>query len=109
MSQREPTMKTVSRNDIQQQIEQLLSQVAQGDTQVSVEEQGQTVAAIISGTDLARLRRYDRDIAEGEALLSRLREPFRDVDPEQIERDVAAVIEEVRREQRQLSGTPDQQ
>jgi antitoxin (DNA-binding transcriptional repressor) of toxin-antitoxin stability system len=105
MTQREPIMKSVSRDDIQHQIEQLLSQVAQGDTQVSVEEQGKTVAAIISGSDLVRLRRYDREVAEGEAILKRMRQPFRDVDPEQIERDVAAVIEEVRREQ---AATPNQ-
>lgn len=109
MNQPARTTRTVSRRDILEQIDELLRQVSNGETQISVEDEGETVAAIISGSDLARLRRYDSQIAAGEAVLERMRRPYRDIDPEQIERDVALVIEEVRREQRDQEAGPDKQ
>lgn len=101
MSRNGRTLRTISRGDIQDQIDQLLDQVADGETQVSIESDGETVAGIVSGRDLDNLRRYEREVADAEALFERLRRPYREIDADKIQQDVASVIADVRSEHRE--------
>ena len=101
MDYSERTTRTISRSDIREQIEQLLDQVAEGETQIDIQVDGETVAGIVSGRDLDSLRRYEREVSKAEELFERLRRPFKEVDPDQIQRDAANVIAEVRHEHRE--------
>ena len=101
MTQTEPTMKTVNRDEAQQQFDQLINQVAQGKTRTLIEEDGQTVAALISAEDLKRFQLY-----EDFRVLEEFGKAFEDQTPEQIEREVAKALREVRADKRKQSQQP---
>jgi hypothetical protein len=61
-----------------------------------VEKSGIPVAAIISTQDLERLTRLDEQRKKDFAIIDEIREAFRDVPPDEIEREVAQAIREVR-------------
>ena len=63
-------------------------------------ERGVPVAAIVSARDLQRLEQLDRKWAEGERVLREFAAGFADQTPEDIERETAKAIAEVRAEMR---------
>jgi prevent-host-death family protein len=78
----------------------LVNEVSQTETRVVIEKTGTPVAALVSIEDFERLRRMDEDLAERRRVLEAMREPFRDVPPEELEREVAKAMAEVRAEMR---------
>jgi prevent-host-death family protein len=90
-------------SDVKSRLNSLVNQVYRKETRVLVEKSGIPVAALVSAEDLARLARLDAEREERRQLLARMREPFRDVPPEQVERDVAALVAEVRAEDEQAT------
>lgn len=96
-----PAIKVVTREEIRQQLDDLMNQVIDHGVQISVEDDGEAVAGLISANDLARLRQYEEEIAHGEELLKRMRQPFEHLDSKQIEDDVEEIVAEVRRELRE--------
>lgn len=84
----------------------LLTRAYRGEARMLIERSGIPVAAIISPDDLERLEHYDAERAKRFKVLEEMREAFKDVPPEEIEKKVDTIIEEVRREQR---SNPDRQ
>lgn len=98
---RQPTTENLNLSTTRQQFSQLVNRVYRGETRVLVEKSGLPVAAIVSPNDLEHLRRLDEERAEFSQLLEELRAPFRDIPAEEVEREIAKALAEVRREMRQ--------
>jgi prevent-host-death family protein len=100
MAEPEPMTKTMKASEARQQFSQLLNEVFRGDSRVVVEKSGIPVAAIISANDLVLLARLEQERAEQFKILDEIGEAFKDVSPEEIEREVKRAITQVRREKR---------
>ena len=98
MRQQEPSTQTMKASDARQQWSELLNQVFRKEKRVIVEKSGIPVAAVISTDDLARLDRYDRERDERFNVLDVIGAAFRDVPPEELEREVSQALSEVRAE-----------
>ena len=91
---------TMKMTDAKQQFSRVVNDVFRTHRRVLVEKGGIPVAAIVTTDDLERLRRYDAEWEADFAILDRIGEAFADASVEEIERETAAAIAEVRREQR---------
>src|SRR5215212_359889 len=101
MATQEPTVRTIDADEAGRQWPELLSDVAQSHDRVIVEQEGRPVAAIISAADLARLRRFEEERERDFAVIDELQEAFKDVPFEEIEREAAKALAEVRAEMRE--------
>ena len=102
-----PSTETVEASEAQEEWTDLLARVSRRETRVLVERSGVPVAAIVSADDLRRLLQLDAEqSAELDRALDRMRAAFADVPEDQLERDVAEVIERVRAGQRDQSSAP---
>ncbi len=102
MQKREPVIETVQAADVVEQMSRLLHEVARQKARVVVEENGKPLAAIISAHDLERLKFYETKREEAFKALDRTREAFKDVPDEELKREIASAIAEVRAESRRL-------
>ena len=93
MRQCERTMKTINSNEAQQEFQRILRQVREEQARTLIEEDGQTVAAIISAEDLRQLER-----SEDFAIFEEISQRYKDQPLEQIEREVAQAVREAREE-----------
>lgn len=98
MRERERTTRTLTIPEVNDRLPGLLDEVSREETRIVVEERGVPVAALISATDLERLVRLDRERAERFAAIDRLREAFKDMPPEEIEREADRAVAELRDE-----------
>lgn len=92
------TAETLDVADLKRRVDRVVDDVSRNETRLLVEKDGVPVAALVPAADLDRLRRLDREREERRALLSRLREPFKDIPPDRIESEVAGLVAEVRAE-----------
>jgi prevent-host-death family protein len=92
--------KTIKASVARQQFSQLLNDVYRTEKRVVVKKSGIPVAAIIPAKDLQRLTRLEAERNRDFAILDEMREAFKDVPAEEIEREVAKALREVRKEQR---------
>jgi prevent-host-death family protein len=108
MQEQEPMTKTMKASKARQQFSQLLNEVFREKSRVVVEKSGIPVAAIISASDFTRLARLEAERNKDFAILDEVREAFKDVPAEEIEREVARAINQVRKENRtkQSPATP---
>lgn len=91
---------TLAVSEARQQFSQLLNQVFRREKRVVIEKSGVPVAALVSADDLEQLRRFEEQRREDFTVLDRLREAFSGVSAEEIEREVARAVAEVRTENR---------
>jgi prevent-host-death family protein len=96
----QPTTQTMKISEVKQQLNRLVNQVYRRETRVMVEKSGIPVAGIVSAEDLRRLDRLDRERAERFKVLEEFGEAFKDVPVEELEREVARALAEVRAERR---------
>lgn len=101
-----PTTQTVTAADAPDRWRDILDRVSRAATRVVVEDNGAAVAAVVSVDDLGRLTALDAERAEALAAFIAFGDYFKDVSDEEIEREVAKAIAEVRAENRQRE--PDQ-
>jgi len=87
-------------SDVRAQWSQLLNKVFRSKTRVVVEKSGIPVAAVISAEDLQRFTQLEEQREERFKALDKMREAFKDVPPEEIEREVKRAISQVRAEKR---------
>jgi antitoxin (DNA-binding transcriptional repressor) of toxin-antitoxin stability system len=102
MVQTRPSTETVA-IDIaaaDEQLARLVDVVAQPGTRVLFQQDGRPVAALISVRDLDRLDHFDAEWARGWEALDAIGAAFADVDPDEIERETAKALAEVRAEMR---------
>lgn len=100
MSDKIPTTETMKISDVRAGLNQLVNRVYRHETRVIVEKSGIPVAAVVSADDVRRLQQLDEDLAKRRRVLEAMREPFRDVPPEEIERETQRIISEMRGEER---------
>ena len=96
MAEREPVTQTVNATDARQNWSQLINDVFRGKTRVLVEKSGIAVAAVVSTSDLERLRLLDASERAGWAAVDRIRERNAGAAPNDVLRDVAGEVEAVR-------------
>jgi prevent-host-death family protein len=101
MRDQDPRTQTMKISDIKNQLFRLVNAVYRQETRVLVEKAGIPVAALVSAEDLKQLARLDAQRAERRRVIAAMREPFRGVPPEEIARETAAAVAEVREELRQ--------
>jgi prevent-host-death family protein len=98
MATQQPMTQTMKISVVKQQLNRLVNQVYRQETRILVEKSGIPVAGIVSARDLRRLERLDRDRAERFKILEEFGEAFKDIPAEELEREVARAIAEVRAE-----------
>src|SRR5882672_4875571 len=100
MSAHEPTVRTMDASEAGRTWSELLDDVAQSHDRVIVERSGEPVAAIISAADLDRFTRLEAERARDFAVVERMQSAFDGVPFEEIEREAARALAEVRAEMR---------
>lgn len=105
---REPTpmTQTMKISDVKNTLSSLVNQVYRKQTRVLVEKSGIPVAAIISADDLARFAQLEREREERFAVIDRMREAFKDVPAEEIEREAERSVAAARERRRQRAAQP---
>lgn len=102
-----PAAETLKASEVRQQWREVVNKVARKEARVVVEKNGVPVAAIVSADDLARLQQFNADREQAFAALERVGAAFNDVPLEELEREVAKAIAEVRAENRAKLCCPD--
>ncbi|MGH2559168.1 MAG: type II toxin-antitoxin system prevent-host-death family antitoxin [Thermomicrobiales bacterium] len=95
-----PAIETKTISEVRGELDEVFSRVRHLEARVIVEEDGAPVAAIISTEDLDRLARLDREQQEAWDVLEAMREPFRGVPTDEIEREAERAFAAVRAENR---------
>lgn len=95
---------TLKASDVRAQWSQLLNKVFRNQTRVIVEKSGIPVAAVISAQDLTRLTQLEEQRKERFSVIDRMREAFKDVPTEKIEKEVSKAIKQVRAEKTSTSN-----
>ena len=108
MRERRPLTQVMKASEARQRWSEILNGGFRGNTRVVVEKSGIPVAAVISAQDLERLNQLEAQREERFRVLDRMREAFKDVPPEEIEREVAQAIAEVRAERRQYTSAQEE-
>jgi prevent-host-death family protein len=93
-------VRTVEAAQAQRSFDDLLDEVSDQRTRVVLERDGKTVAALISAADLEYLEHMDRQRAEHFKAIQEIQARNADKDPEEVERDIAEAIAEMRAEAR---------
>jgi len=106
MDYQKPTTETKDAEETREHLGEVLDQVARGHHRTIVARDGKAVAAIIPISDFRRLERDDERIEEWFKTLEAIREPFKDVPPEEIEEEVARALAEVRAEMFPAENVP---
>ena len=98
MSERAETTRTINVKiaDVKSQLSRLIDTVSHEGTRVLIEQAGTPVAALVSVEDLQRLDQQDEQRESRFAVVDQMREAFKDVPPEEIERRVVAIIRGLR-------------
>ena len=98
MPERIADTQTMKISDVKSRLSSLVNEVYRTKRRVLVEKAGIPVAAIVTVEDLEWLSRLDAQRDDRWRLLDAMREPFRNVSPEEIEREAAKAVAEVRDE-----------
>jgi prevent-host-death family protein len=104
MREPEPSVQTVKISEVKANLSGLVHEVSRNATRVLVEERGRPVAAIISIEDLQRFSQLERERDERFAVIDRMREAFRDVPSEEIEREAERSVAEARERLRERAA-----
>jgi prevent-host-death family protein len=93
-----PARRVLKISDVKARLSSLVNEVYRNETRVLIEKAGIPVAALVSIEDLERLAQLDKERAERRRVLESMREPFRGVPAEEIERETEKAVAEVRAE-----------
>jgi prevent-host-death family protein len=85
-------------SEVKSRLSPLANEVSRNEIRVIVEESGTPIAALVSLDDLERLARFDEQREKRFAVVDRMRAAFADVSTEEIEREAARAVAEVRAE-----------
>jgi len=98
MREQQPMTQVMKAADVRANWSDVVDRVFRGKARVVVERSGIPVAAVISAEDLDRLSRLDAQRADAFKVLDRIGEAFKDVSPEELQREVDKAVSEVRQE-----------
>ena len=96
MPDQAPTMRTIKISEVKNTLSSLVDDVCRDGTRVLVEKNGIPVAGIVSTADLEQLARLDRERAAAFKVIDELREAFKDVPAEEIDREADRAVAELR-------------
>ena len=94
----EPVTRTMKISEVKSTLSSLVNAVYRKETRVLIKKAGIPVAALVSAEDLERLDSMNRERKAQFAAIERMAEAFKDIPPEQIERDVIAIVRQIRLE-----------
>lgn len=100
MREQQPVTQTMNISTVRAGLNMLVNQVSRNETRVVVEKSGVPVAALVSTGDLKRLDWVDDQDREARDIVAAMRAPFRDVPPEEFEREADRVAADARAERR---------
>lgn len=100
MAEREPMTHVITMTDAQRDFGGLVKRVSKKETRVLLEDNGEPVAALVSPDDLDQLKRLDSYREDPWRVIDEIHARNRDKDPDEVERDVAEALAEVRAEER---------
>ncbi len=100
MRESEPVIQTMSVTQVRENWSKTLRAVVTRRTRIVLEKAGVPVAVLISPQDLERLRRYEAERTARFSVIDRMRESLTDVPDEELEREVASAVSDVRAEMR---------
>jgi prevent-host-death family protein len=92
MPDHDPETGTISVDEAKSSLSDLVNQVSRGEYRVLVDESGIAVAAIVSVDDLEWLRHLEQRREAFFERIDRMHEAFKDVPPEEIDREVDRII-----------------
>lgn len=98
MSLRQPITQMIEVSDLDDQLAHLIDEISQDELRVIVARAGGPVAAVVSVADLERWAQLDRERDRHFEVLDRMRAAYADVDPDELEREIASALAEVRQE-----------
>lgn len=98
MSVKQPEIQTVDAIEAEQRFASILSHVRHRAMRVVVQESGKPIAAIVSADDLSRLEQLEREREADFSVIDRVRDAFRSVPEEEIERETDRILAEIRAE-----------
>ena len=96
MHAQEPTMRTMKISEVKNTLSSLVNSVYRERTRILIEKSGIPVAGIVSIADLEQLARLDQERAEAFKVIDELREAFKDVPAEEIDREADRAVAELR-------------
>jgi prevent-host-death family protein len=95
--EKEPDIQTIQLSEVNGPLLRLVSKVSRQETRVLVEDAGEPVAALVSAEDLRRLNDLDRTWDERTRAIERFSKAFADVPADEVEADVARIVEKRRK------------
>jgi len=106
MREPQPMTQTMKISEVKNTLSSLVNKVYRKETRVLVEKSGIPVAAIISAEDLQRFAQLEQERAERFAVIDRMREAFKDVPPEELEREAERSVAAARERRRKQVVDP---
>ena len=100
MGEKTPITETMTTAEAGQGFGDVVARVSRGEARVRIEEDGISLAAVISIAELERFQEYERHREADFAIIDAMRAAFKDVPPEEIEREAAKSVAEARAERR---------
>lgn len=91
-----PETETMKISEVKSHLSSIVNEVYRHEKRVVIEKSGIPVAVVVSIDDLEQLAAFDNRQREAWDVLEAMRAPFRGVPPEEIEREAAKAIAEVR-------------
>jgi prevent-host-death family protein len=104
VASKQPMTQTVKISEVKRQLSHLVDRVYRREARIVVEKSGIPVAGIVSAQDVQRLDRLDRERTERYKALYEFAAGFVDQTPEEIERETARAIADVRAEQQKAAA-----
>ncbi|MGH2616700.1 MAG: type II toxin-antitoxin system prevent-host-death family antitoxin [Thermomicrobiales bacterium] len=92
MGEHEPKTQTLKISVVKNTLSNLVNAVYRRQTRVLIEKHGIPVAAIVSVDDLRRLSQHEQESEDPFQVIDRVREAFKDVPDEEIERETDRII-----------------
>jgi hypothetical protein len=100
MSIREPETTVVDIAEVRRDVDGTIKRLVRDGIRLVVAEDGAPLAIIVSPSDMARIERRERERAERFKVIDEVRSAFADIAEEELEREAAKAVAEVREEMR---------
>lgn len=99
-----PPMENVSAAEAGERWSELLARVGHNEVRLTIEGDGEPVAVVVSAKDYAFLSRTEARRKADFAIIEQMGEAFADVPDDELEREIALALDEVRAEKRERAA-----
>jgi prevent-host-death family protein len=98
MNRKLPVDQSMKVSEFRSHLNDAVTKVYERESRIVLEKSGVPVAVVVSMEDFRRLKQEDELIRARTEWLEEMRAPFRQVDPDEFQREVDKALEEVRAE-----------